>query len=273
MIASLKEFVRDCHEKLMASPTDEVGEAFSYLTKERGLDTKGLSNHMIGYCPFQGHLPHEVRYFGETPDTNDGRSLDCSNYIKGRIILPIFSEFGQIVGISTRNPSTKQGNTWWNLPRPFEKSCHIFLLDKTREAVFTANKIYLVEGYLDGIVLLEQGLKNVGCIMGINLTVRQIGLIARYCNNVCLCMDVDSNQSGQNAQEKLTYILNEFSFCDNLSMIDGLPVGQDPDKYVLKNGLKSFLDLEKPLSRMDIKKICKRVRDRNGNQDRQVKQG
>ena len=123
----------------------------------------------------------------------------------------------------------------------------------------------IVEGYVDAILLYQNGLSNVVGLMGTVLTPRKIGLIARYCNNICLCMDVDKNKSGQNAQEKSVYILNEFGFCESLFVIDNLPVGVDPADYISNHTMEDFLSGERKLEEKEIHKICKSVRRRNKN--------
>jgi DNA primase len=208
-------------------------------------------------------LPKEIQFYGKDPDKIAPSDKGYGFFIRGRMVLPIFSEFGDPVGFATRRPSSDPGNTWWNLSRPFKKGEHLFLLNKAREKIFKNNKIYLVEGYIDGILLFQEGLDSVCALMGTVLSPRKIGLIARYCNNICLCLDVDENDAGQKAQEKAIYTLSEFGFCDSISVIDHLEVGQDPDEYVIKQGLSDFLDGERQLQDKEIKRICKKVRLQN----------
>ena len=128
-----------------------------------------------------------------------------------------------------------------------------------RQKIFEDNKIYLVEGYIDGILLYQENLRAVCSLMGTALTSRKIGLIARYCNNICLCLDADKNQSGQKAQNKAIFSLKEFGFCESLSVID-LPIGVDPDVFVTKNGLEAFLANERQLKTKEILNICDKIR-------------
>ena len=252
---SLKEFILECHNNLINVKDQEVEVALEYLTKRNLLNTSMVS-HKIGYCSKATTLSESIRFYGQE-NSEDSKKWDMSSFIKGRLIIPIFSEFGKVVGFATRIPSTLPGNTWWNTP--FKKSNHIFLFNHTRKETFDQNKIYLVEGYMDALILLQHGLKNVGCIMGTALPSRKIGLIARYCNNVCLCFDTDKNQAGQNAQKAAIATLKKFDFCDKISIIDNLPIGEDPDVYVVKYGLESFLGLEHILKAIEIKKICKKI--------------
>lgn len=252
---SLLDFISECHNELVQSKNQESSLALEYLTKRNLLNSSILLNK-IGYCSREKNIPDYVRFYGQD-SLEENKKWDASRFIKGRIIVPIYSEFGKLVGFATRTPSSLPGNTWWNIS--FKKSHHIFMMNMCRKEVFKQNKIYLVEGYMDALILFQQGLKNIGCIMGTSLMTRKIALIARYCNNVCLCFDVDKNESGQKAQNTSIAALKKFDFCEKISVIDGLPIGEDPDTFVIHNGLESFLAKEHILKPAEIKKICKNV--------------
>jgi len=260
---SLKDFIERCHTNLLENKTEqEVLVAKEYLTK-RNLLEKSIISTRIGYCNSDWKLPDSVRFFGEEERDNDGSKNGYADYISshfnGRIVVPVYSEFNKIVGIATRKPLSEKGNTWWNLPSPFKKGEHLFLLNISKKNIFDKNKVYLVEGYMDAIILQQYGLNNVVAVMGTALTSKKIGLIARYCNNVCICFDMDANESGQKARDMSIAILKKFDFCENISVINGLPIGEDPDTYVAKNGLDVFLEKEVVLKDSDIEKICRRL--------------
>lgn len=253
----LDQFIRKCHDNLLSEQGESV-VALQYLQNERHLKSNTILINQIGYCNSKDILPDEIKFFGKSA----GEMLNGNGYnyfIQGKVILPVFSEFGKIVGFATRTPSSEPDNTWWNLSLPFHKSHHLFLLDKVRKEVFENNKIYLVEGYIDAIVLRQEGLKGIVSVMGTNLSPRTVGLIARYCNNVCVCLDVDENKSGQKGQDKIIYILKKFDFCDSISVIEGLPVKEDPDVFVIKNGVSEFLKKERKLTDSEINCIYKKV--------------
>lgn len=255
----LNQFILQCHNMLINGKTSEIEEARSYLLK-RNIKTESILLHNIGYCCYKDKISDEINFFGkEKQDIDINGKGGYGYFIRGRIIIPIYSEFGYLVGFATRKPSFEPGNTWWNISRPFQKSNHLFLLDKSRKTIFHNNKIYLVEGYIDAIILYQEGLKGVVGLMGTNLSPRQVGLISRYCSNICLCLDVDKNQSGQKAQDKSIYTLRRFDFYDNISVIDCLPVGEDPDVFVTKHGISEFLKNERCLTSSEITKIFKSV--------------
>lgn len=254
-MSHLNQFINQCHKNLVNGTNDEVFIAQNYLSK-RNIRDESIITHTIGYCNYKDKIPNEISFYGkEEKDIDINGKGGYDYFIRGRIIMPIYSEFGLIVGFATRRPSFDPGNTWWNLSRPFFKSSHLFLLDKARKHVFKNNKIYLVEGYIDAILLYQEGLKGVVGLMGTNLSSRQVGLIARYCSNICLCLDVDKNNSGQKAQGKTIHSLKKLDFYESISVIDDLPVGEDPDVFVSKNGLNELLKRERVMTNSEINKI------------------
>lgn len=255
----LNQFVKQCHENLLYGKSIEVATARDYLSK-RNIKSESILLHAIGYCNYKEQIPKEIAFYGkEEKDININGKGGYAYFIRGKVIVPIYSEFGLLVGFATRKPSFDPGNTWWNLSRPFYKGNHLFLMDKSRKAIFDNDKIYLVEGYMDAILLYQEGLRGVVGLMGTNLSPRQVGLIARYCSNICFCLDVDVNNSGQKAQNKAIYFIKKFDFYESISAIDGLPVGEDPDVFVSKNGLLELLKKEHKMTDSEIYKIYRDV--------------
>jgi len=248
-------FAKTCHKQLMHG--EKVYTPRKYLLETRSLEEQTLIDHGIGFCPWGIDLDPNVQFFGENLEEEDKR--DWKFNIWGRIIVPICNEFGEVVSLATKKPAIGK-NPWWNLP--FIKSHALFLVNKAKKTMFTENKVYIVEGYVDALMLYQHGLRNVVAIMGTALTLRKIALISRFCNNICFCFDVDENKAGQRASDTSIVMVNKYNFCENISIIDTIPVGEDPDSYVRKYGLTSYLSHERVLSKKDISKVCQRVDDR-----------
>lgn len=257
-MSQLEQFVNQCYKNILENKNLEIESAISYLDK-RGIKPKTVDLHKIGYCSSSDIIPRDVLFYGKDPSTITKETKSFEYRIRKNIIVPIYSEFGDLVGIATRKPTFEKGNSWWNIARPFKKGNHLFLLDKVKNNILKNNKIYLVEGYMDALILAQEGLPEVVAVMGTDLSTIKVGLIARYCNNVCICLDADANKAGQTAQEEFIYDLKKIDFCESISVIDGLPIGEDPDVFVMKNGIQSFLNLEKKLTNTQIVEIYKRI--------------
>jgi DNA primase catalytic core len=231
-------FMTQCQNWLSQSP-----EAMTYLTSERFLTSATIANAKIGFFPPKANY---VQQDGFPPELER---------LRGRIVVPVFSEFGKLVGFAGRmpNPSVKG---WWNTR--FVKSSHLYGFNEARKAVFQNNKAYLFEGYFDGIVLKQSGLGNSVVAMGTNLGLRRIGLLARYCDKICICFDTDQNDAGllgmfRTLADMYAIGIGMQPSTWELTTIQ-LPVKVDPDEYVIQNGLDAFLNLEKPIGEDLLKK-------------------
>lgn len=250
----LSNFVDKCFYNLMKTRSKEVINAFNYLTTERKISKETIDEFSLGYCQPKQELCDYIKNYGG--EYLKGHERDLSYFIQGRIIVPIYDEMGEsIIGMATRPPFSGKEYTWWNLPYPFQKSYHLYMLHKSRPHIFKHNKVYLVEGYADALSLWQSGIKNVACIMGTSLSLRQVGLIIRYCNEICFCFDVDENNSGQRAFNKSVYLINQLNVFNKISKLN-LPLNYDPDDFVKKYGKEKLLSLEQNLSDKDIDEIC-----------------
>ena len=231
---SLAAFVNECG-LVIWSDTDEAAEAANYLTEIRGLTPETVRDHGLGFCPSEGSLVR--RHF--PPKTHRFNSI-----MKGRITVPICSEFGVVQGVAVRSYNPKEKG-WWNTR--FDKAKHLFLFDKARESIYRQNKAYVFEGYMDGLCLFQEGLTNSVVMMGTNLGLRKISLLARYCDCICLCFDNDPNDAGLLGQYRTLADLNLIGF-KNVYRINMPATSVDPDEFVLEHGIDGFLDLEKKVT-------------------------
>ena len=83
------------------------------------------------------------------------------------------------------------------------------------------------------------------------LGVRRIGLLARYCDNICICFDTDQNDAGllglfRTLADMYAIGIGMQPSTWKLTTIH-LPVKVDPDEYIEQYGLESFLALEIPI--------------------------
>ena len=225
------EFVHQCQEWLLKSPS-----VLSYLGEQRHFTQASLDAAKIGYFP---------RWAEFKPLPNDPPEL---NRLRGRVIVPVFSEFGKmVVGIAGRIPDPAVKG-WWNTT--FRKSSYLYGLESARREMFAKSKAYVFEGYFDRLFMAQSGLPNSVAAMSTRLGVRRVGLLARYCEEICLCFDTDANDAGalgtlQTLADMYSIGVGEFPW--KVTMVK-LPVGEDPDDFVHAHGLDAFLALERPLS-------------------------
>jgi DNA primase len=239
------KFVNQCQEWLSQSPG-----AIAYLSDRRHLSAESIGAAKIGYYPRWADFP---------PSQGCPPELSC---LKGRIVVPILSEFGKmVVACAGRVPDPAVKGAWWNTAKQGLKTSHLYGLSAAREEIFRRNKAYVFEGYMDRLVLAQHGLPNSVAAMSTNVGIRRLGLLARYCERICLCYDTDKNDSGQLgmlrtlADIDLIGIGTMNGICGmawEVTVIK-LPQGEDPDDFVHANGLEAFLALERPIGRELLK--------------------
>ena len=232
------QFVSKCQAWLSENP-----EVMEYLVELRHMTPNSIKEFQIGYFPRNA-------WFDPIP--GDPPEL-CQ--LRGRVIIPILSEFGKIVGIAGRIPDPNEKG-WWNTK--FVKGSHLYGFNSARKSIFENNKTYVFEGYMDRIILAQYGLTNSVSAMSTNLGMRRIGLISRYCDKVCLCFDTDQNDSGLIGFFKTLADMYSVGIGMDPSSWEitriKLPVKVDPDDFVAEHGMEAFLSLEKPIPEELLKK-------------------
>ena len=224
--------------------------ALQYLKINRRLTEETISLFEIGYCGDRSDVPGSTR-----------EEKYSNRVLNGKIVVPIRSDSDDFLAFAVRSPSPHEKG-WWN--QSFEKNNNLFMLNKSRNEVIDTGKIYVVEGYFDAITLYQYGVKNVCSLMGVALGHRKIGLLARYCDKICLCYDSDKKnentqvEAGQLARAKAINELYQYGW-KNVSAIS-LPVGIDPDEFISSNGKDAFLALERDLSQEDIIRVSSRYK-------------
>ena len=238
------------YSNLLFSNEQESVSALNYLKNNRGLTEDIIRFFEIGYCSEKSEVPGA---------TKEEKYLN--RIFNGKIVVPIKSDCNDFLAFAVRSPSPNEKG-WWN--QPFEKNNNLFMLNKSREDVINSSKIYVFEGYFDSITLYQYGVKNVCSLMGTTLGYRKIGILARYCDKMCLCYDMDKKnentqvEAGQLARAKAISQLYQYGW-KNISAIS-LPIGTDPDEYVIKNGKNAFIALERTLTQKDIIRVASKYR-------------
>ena len=243
------------YANLLFSNEQESHTALNYLKINRGLSENIIKFLEIGYCGHKSEVPgitKEEKYL--------------NRMLNGKIVVPIKSDCDEFLAFASRSPSAEIKGDWWN--QTFEKNNNLFLLNKSRDDVINSSKIYIVEGYFDAITLYQFGIKNVCALMGVALGHRKIGILARYCDKICLCYDTDEKNkntqvaAGQLARARAINELYQYGWKD-ISAIS-VPLGIDPDEFIINNGKDRFLALERKLTQEDIIRVASKYRKYTG---------
>ncbi|KRP04458.1 MAG: DNA primase, partial [Sphingobacteriales bacterium BACL12 MAG-120802-bin5] len=216
---------------------------WSYF-KERGLLKEVIEKFKLGYCPSAGDTyttealaaGYKLELMQQLGLTNTYKS----DFFRGRVIFPIHSISGKVLGFGGRTLSAdKKVPKYVNSPESdiYNKSKVLYGMYQARQAVAKNDECFLVEGYMDVISLHQAGIEHVVASSGTSLTTDQVKLIKRYTNNLTILYD------GDPAGIKAALRGLDISLEEGLNVkVMLLPAGQDPDTWVQEIGSAAFLE-------------------------------
>ena len=154
-----------------------------------------------------------------------------------RILFPINNTQGVPVGFGGRSLSNEHQPKYLNSPGTvlYNKSKILFNLDKARQSITRKQSALLVEGYMDVLMLQQNGVENVIASSGTSLSEEHASLLKRYTPEVVIVFDGDASGL-QAAQRGLQRLIAE----EIRVRIALMPAGDDPDSFVKENGADAF---------------------------------
>lgn len=262
------ETARYYHKNLL-----ENKKSLEYL-KARGLSEKIITKFGLGYSLNEwealhrhllktGYSMNEIKQSGLVIPRKDGRGF--YDRFRGRIMFPIIDLKGNVIAFGGRVMDDSKPK-YLNSPDTlvFNKGFNIFGLNFAK-LVNNLKNIIIVEGYMDVIALHQYGVQNAVASLGTAFTENQAKLLKRYSNEIIIAYD--SDMAGQTATMKGLNILEKQGCTVKILR---LPSGKDPDEYIRKEGLESFLNVvEKSLPLIEYKiEIVKKDLNIENMQDR-----
>ncbi len=223
--------------------------ALTYL-EERGFSTETIEKFQIGYCPNDGSQFANAALAQQftkplllkTGLVTERGSMLADNY-RGRIIFPIHSATGKILGFGARvigkaDKAPKYINTPEN--EIYVKSKILYGAYFARQYIDKQNECLLVEGYTDVTSLHQVGIENAVASGGTSLTTDQLRLIKKYSSNLTIIYDGDA-AGIKAAMRGLDMALEEGL---NVRLVL-LPDNEDPDSFSKNNGATYVRDFIK----------------------------
>lgn len=245
------EFIADwCHKKLLKD-----NAAMDYV-KKRGLEQKIIDEFKIGYFPSKKELNSIIKsasYEGlmvkDLIDANiviDHKSNDLFSPFEDRIIFPINNGQGECCGFGGRIfiPGDERAKYYNSKENPFfNKGSILFGFDKAKKYIQKSEAVFLVEGYMDHLAMVQNGILNTVATLGTACTHEHLKTISRFANKVHVLFD------GDDAGQKAVLRLTELAWDVNIDIdVITLPKDEDPASYLTKNnGSSNFLE-----NRIDI---------------------
>jgi len=229
------------HRFLLEHPLAE--RARDYFTK-RGIKKETISDYLLGYAPPQWDtltrlLQQKKIEFNLALESGllvekEGRIYDR---FRDRIIFPIFDAKGQVIAFGGRVLDESLPK-YINSPETpiYKKGLNLYGYHVAKQWCHQEGKVLVVEGYFDLLSLHACGIKNVVATLGTALTPAQARLLKQLAPKVILLYDADA--AGQKAAiRSLPLLLKEGLTVEILV----LPVGDDPDSFIQREGMEVFL--------------------------------
>ncbi len=170
-----------------------------------------------------------------------GRSEEGDTYdrFRGRLMFPIRDARGRVVGFGGRALGDVQPKYLNSADGPlFDKGRLLYNLDRAAAAARKANRLIVVEGYMDVIGLAGAGIIEAVAPLGTAMTEAQLELAWRQTAEPVLCFDGDA--AGQRAALRACLRALPLLQPGRSLKIATLPPGEDPDDLVKRGGAAAF---------------------------------
>jgi DNA primase len=236
--------------------------------QKRGFNEEALRAFGVGYAPqtWEGLVQYvqkksvnlEVMALAGLISRRDGDSARGAGYydrFRHRVMFPICNLSGSVVAFGGRRiVADEDSPKYMNSPETpiYHKGTILYGLYQGREAIKAADRVIVVEGYLDLMRMHLCGFRNAVATSGTALTEHQARLILRYTKNVTLLFDSDT--AGQSATLRGADILVENGLAVSVAIPPG-GTGDDPDSFLAKHpveAMRQILQTAPPLLEFKI---------------------
>jgi DNA primase len=174
--------------------------AREYLEK-RGINATTIEQFRLGWAPDRwdglyqyllerGAKPELMAAAGLVAERDSGGYYDR---FRGRVIFPIVTEKGDLVGFGGRTLGDGQPK-YLNSPQTelFDKGATLYGIDQAKTTIRAMNRVTIVEGYVDVLISHQSGIRDVAASLGTALTERQVSILKRMTRTVVLALDSDA---------------------------------------------------------------------------------
>ncbi len=158
---------------------------------------------------------------------------------RGRLMIPIRDPRGRVIAFGGRILDTGEPKYLNSPDTPlFDKGRTLFNLDRAAAPARKADRVIVVEGYMDVIALAQAGIGEAVAPLGTALTEAQLDRLWRLGVPPLLCFDGDA--AGQRAAVRAATRALPMLAPERTLSFATLPPGQDPDDLVRAGGRAAF---------------------------------
>jgi len=225
-------------------------KAMKYLLN-RGISREIIDDFKLGYAP-EG-WDNLAIYFSKKkqpdglveksgliiPKKGKGGFYDR---FRSRIIFPIFDISMQVIGFGGRVLDDSLPK-YLNSPETlvYNKSRSLYGLHMAKGKCRENKTVFIVEGYFDLLALHQHGIQNSVATLGTSLTPEHVQILRGFIGkNGRVVLVYDSDIAGIKAAQRSIEVFDK-GYVDAAIVV--LPVGHDPDSYLLEFGAEPFISL------------------------------
>ncbi|MDZ7289819.1 MAG: DNA primase [candidate division KSB1 bacterium] len=234
----VNQMAAEFFQEMLFSEAGRPGREYMF---KRGFNEEALRAFGIGYAPDSWDaLTHQAQKKSVNLDVMvlagllNQRENKSGHYdrFRHRVMFPIYNLSGSVVAFGGRRIVDDESPKYLNSPETpiYHKGAILYGLYQGRDAVKAADRVIVVEGYLDLMRMHICGFQNAVATSGTALTEHQARLILRYTKNVTLLFDSDT--AGQSATMRGADILVENGLAVSVAT---LSAGDDPDSFLMKH--------------------------------------
>lgn len=239
--------------------------AYTDFIKKRGLNEEIASVYSLGFAPNKNSLAEYLNSIHDRDERDFAikTALDLAlirrdksdpnayyDTFRERIIFPIWDQFGQVVGFTSRAVRDDQKAKYMNSVDSFmfTKSNILYGLHLAKNAIRERDAVILVEGNMDQIALYNNGFMNSVAVMGVALGLQSLERLLALTKNVYLALDSDA--AGLNAMERIAKQLAEKNIV--AKYLEFSPE-KDPDDFLKSHGALALQEkIEKAVPAIDV---------------------
>ena len=235
-----------------------AGAAAGRYLVQRGLQAAVIERYGLGFAPASGNalatwlarheVPREVAVAaGLLGRRDDGQVYDR---FRGRLMFPISDRRGRVIAFGGRTLGSEQPK-YLNSPESpiFRKGHGLYGLAEAREGIRAADRVVLVEGYLDALLLVQEGVPYTVATLGTALTPAQLRMLQPLGGDqLTVFFFFDGDAAGRKAAVRAFGVCAEAGVWGRAAF---LPEGTDPDSYIRQHGCAAtvaLLDAAPPLT-------------------------
>ncbi len=242
----VSEFAQQFFSETLWNSEEGKAIGLSYF-KERGFTEETIRFFGLGYSADQWDAftraaldkGYQLKYLEKTgltivkEDSTHPDKKRTFDRFKGRVIFPIHSMSGRVLGFGGRIlANNARAAKYLNSPESdiYHKSKVLYGIHFAKQAIAKEDNCYLVEGYTDVIQMYQRGIHNVVSSSGTALTPEQIRLINRLTQNITVLFDGDP--AGLRASLRGIDLILEQGMNVKVCLF---PDGEDPDSFSRDN--------------------------------------